>query len=91
MSQIDTSEFALLDTKIGMTDEMNLQISVLWDHRAGMHRMIMRDGVTQNDAARCVTEGRDAEGRVPVLSFVAAMPEMVEEIIILNKLMGGAK
>lgn len=91
MSQIDTSEFALLDTKIGMTDEMNIQISVLWDHMAGMHRIIMRDTVTQNDASRCVSEGKDEEGRVPVQSFVSAMPEIIEEIIVMNKLMGGVK
>lgn len=88
MAQIDTSQVVLLDTRIGVEGGMNLTMNVMWDDRAGMHRIMVLDTVTQNDASRVVTEGRDADNMVPVKSFVDALPQMIEEIIILNKLMG---
>ena len=88
MAQIDTSQVLLLDTRIGTEGGMNLTINVMWDSRSGQHRIMLLDTLTGNDASRVVTEGRDQENRVPVKSFVDALPEMIEEIIILNKLMG---
>lgn len=88
MAQIDTSQVVLLDTRIGVEGGMNLTMNVMWDDRAGMHRIMVLDTITQNDASRVVTEGRDADNMVPVKSFVDALPQMIEEIIILNKLMG---
>lgn len=78
----------LLDTKIGHNDELSLSVSIMWDHRAGMHRVMVVDMATHNDASRGVTNGRDKDGAVPVQSFVDVLPEMIEEIIVLNKLMG---
>lgn len=77
-----------MDTRIGVEGGMNLTMNVMWDDRAGMHRIMVLDTITQNDASRVVTEGRDADNMVPVKSFVDALPQMIEEIIILNKLMG---
>lgn len=88
MAQIDTSQVVLLDTRIGVEGGMNLTMNVMWDDRAGMHRIMVLDTITQNDASRVVTEGRDDNNMVPVKSFVDALPQMIEEIIILNKLMG---
>jgi hypothetical protein len=88
MAQIDTSQVLLLDTKIGRDGGLNLSMSVAWDIRAEMHRFMVVDTLTGNDASRCVTEGRDDGGAVPVKSFVDVLPEMIEEIVILNKLMG---
>ena len=88
MAQIDTSQVVLLDTRIGVEGGMNLTMNVMWDDRSGMHRIMVLDTVTQNDASRVVTEGRDASNMVPVKSFVDALPNMIEEIIVLNKLMG---
>lgn len=88
MAQIDTSQVVLLDTRIGVEGGMNLTMNVMWDDRSGMHRIMVLDTVTQNDASRVVTEGRDANNMVPVKSFVDALPNMIEEIIVLNKLMG---
>lgn len=88
MAQIDTSQVVLLDTRIGVEGGMNLTMNVMWDDRAGMHRIMVLDTITQNDASRVVTEGRDADNMVPVKSFVDALPQMIEEIIILNRLMG---
>lgn len=88
MAQIDTSQVVLLDTRIGVEGGMNLTMNVMWDDMAGMHRIMVLDTITQNDASRVVTEGRDADNMVPVKSFVDALPQMIEEIIILNKLMG---
>jgi hypothetical protein len=88
MAQIDTSQVVLLDTRIGVEGGMNLTMNVMWDDRSGMHRIMVLDTITQNDASRVVTEGRDANNMVPVKSFVDALPNMIEEIIVLNKLMG---
>jgi len=88
MAQIDTSSVLLLDTRVGKDGGMQMQMHIRWDFSAEMHRITMWDTNTKNDASRCVTEGRDMEGTVPVKSFVDAMPEMIEEIIVLNKLMG---
>lgn len=88
MAQIDTSQVVLLDTRIGVEGGMNLTMNVMWDDRSGMHRIMVLDTVTQNDASRVVTEGRDADNMVPVKSFVDVLPNMIEEIIVLNKLMG---
>ena len=88
MAQIDTSQVVLMDTRIGVEGGMNLTMNVMWDDRSGMHRIMVLDTVTQNDASRVVTEGRDANNMVPVKSFVDALPNMIEEIIVLNKLMG---
>lgn len=88
MAQIDTSQVVLLDTRIGVEGGMNLTMNVMWDDRSGMHRIMVLDTVTQNDASRVVTEGRDDNNMVPVKSFVDALPNMIEEIIVLNKLMG---
>jgi len=41
-----------------------------------------------NDSTRIVGEGKDIGGRVPIKSFIDVMPPMIEEVIILNKLMG---
>jgi hypothetical protein len=49
--------------------------------------MVM-DTITKNDAYRAVTEGRDMDNMVPIKSFVDVLPQMIEEVIILNKLMG---
>lgn len=88
MAQIDTSQVVLLDTRIGVEGGMNLTMNVMWDDRSGMHRIMVLDTVTQNDASRVVTDGRDADNMVPVKSFVDALPNMIEEIIVLNKLIG---
>lgn len=88
MAQIDTSQVVLLDTRIGVEGGMNLTMNVMWDDRSGMHRIMVLDTVTQNDASRVVTDGRDANNMVPVKSFVDILPQMIEEIIVLNKLMG---
>ncbi len=88
MAQIDTSQVVLLDTRIGVEGGMNLTMNVRGDDRSGMHRIMVLDTVTQSDASRVVTEGRDANNMVPVKSFVDALPQMIEEIIVLNKLMG---
>lgn len=88
MAQVETSQIILLDTKIGTEGGMNLTVNVMWDPRAGQHRIMLMDTNTGNDASRTVTEGRDTDNRVPVKSFVDVMPEMIEEIIVLNKLMG---
>lgn len=87
MAQIDTSQIILMDTTIGTEGGMNLTVNVMWDPRSSQHRIMLLDTTTGNDASRTVTEGRDTDNRVPVKSFVDVMPEMVEEIIILNKLM----
>lgn len=88
MAQVDTTSVVLLDTHIGREGGLNLTMNVMWDDRASMHRFMVMDTETGNDASRCVTEGIDQDGRVPVQSFVDALPQMIEEIIVLNKLMG---
>jgi len=88
MAQIDTSQVVLLDTRIGVDGGMNLIMNVIWDDRSGQHKIMVLDTVTKNDASRAVTEGRDADNMVPVKSFVDILPQMIEEIIVLNKLMG---
>ncbi len=88
MAQVDASSVLLLDTKIGKEGGLNLSMNVMWDERSGMHRLMIVDTTTNNDASRAVSDGRDEDGRVPAQSFVNAMPEMIEEIIVLNKLMG---
>jgi hypothetical protein len=52
------------------------------------HRITVWDTVTMNDSTRIVSDGRYVNGKVPVKSFIDAMPLMIEEVIILNKLMG---
>lgn len=88
MAQIDTSMVTLLDTRIGEEGGMNLTINVIWHGAAGHHRIMAVDSTTGNDASRAVTEGRDAENKVPIKSFVDVLPEMIEEITVMNKLMG---
>lgn len=88
MAQIDASDVILLDTRIGKEGGLNLAISVVWDGRSEQHRIMVMDTNTKNDASRVVTEGRDRDNMVPVKSFVDVMPQMIEEIIVLNKLMG---
>jgi len=88
MAQIDTSQVVLLDTRIGKDGGMNLTMNVMWDERSGQHKIMVMDTITNNDASRAVTEGRDMDNMVPVKSFVDVLPQMIEEIIILNKLMG---
>ena len=88
MAQLDASDVILLDTRIGQEGGLNIAINVMWDSRSEQHRIMVMDTNTKNDASRVVTEGRDAENKVPVKSFVDVLPQMIEEIIILNKLMG---
>lgn len=88
MAQIDTSQVVLMDTRVGMEGGLNLIVNVMWDSRCEKHRIMVVDSVTANDASRTVTEGRDADNKVPVKSFVDVLPQMIEEIIILNNLLG---
>ena len=88
MAQIDTSTVLLADTTIGKTDRIKLRVEVYWDEQTAAHRIKVTDERTDTDAHRMVTEGRTQDGRIPVESVIAKMPEILEEVIILNKLMG---
>jgi hypothetical protein len=88
MAQIDTSSVMLENTMIGENDDICIAVSMRWDGMARSHRVTAWDTTTMNDSSRVVSNGRDAENRVPVRSFIDVLPLMVEEIIILNKLMG---
>jgi hypothetical protein len=59
-----------------------------WDAMSRHHRITVWDTVTMNDSTRIVSDGRYVNGKVPVKSFIDAMPPMIEEVIVLNKLMG---
>lgn len=78
----------LADTMIGPDDTISIAIVMEWDKMSMHHRITVWDTVTMNDSTRIVSEGRDDNGKVPVKSFIDAMPLMIEEVIILNKLMG---
>lgn len=78
----------LENTMIGENDDICIAVSMKWDGMAQSHRITAWDTTTMNDSSRVVSNGRDAENRVPVRSFIDVLPLMVEEIIILNKLMG---
>lgn len=88
MAQIDTSSVMLADTMIGPHDTISIAIVMEWDEMSMHHRITVWDTVTMNDSTRIVSEGRDAIGKMPVASFIDVMPPMIEEVIILNKLMG---
>ncbi len=88
MAQIDTSSVMLADTMIGPNDTISIAVVMEWDKMTMYHRITVWDTVTMNDSTRIVGEGKDIGGRVPIKSFIDAMPPMIEEVIILNKLMG---
>lgn len=88
MEPIDTSSVMLADTMIGPGEALSIAVVMEWDHMTERHRITVWDTVTMNDSTRIVGEGRDTGGRVPIKSFIDAMPPMIEEVIILNKLMG---
>jgi hypothetical protein len=88
MAQIDTSSVMLADTMIGPDDTISIAMVMEWDTMTKHHRLTVWDTVTMNDSTRIVSEGREANGKVPVKSFIDAMPLMIEEVIVLNKLMG---
>lgn len=88
MAQDDWAQVLLLSTRLGRYDGLNLSVNTVWDIAAQMHRIKVVDVITNNDAWRSVTNGRDEDGAVPVKSFVDVLPEMIEEIIVLNKLTG---
>jgi len=88
MAQIDTSSVMLADTMIGPDDTISIAMVMEWDAMSRHHRITVWDTVTMNDSTRIVSEGRDAIGKMPVASFIDVMPPMIEEVIILNKLMG---
>ena len=89
MAQIDTASVLLADTTIGKNDKIKLRIEVYWDDQTNAHRIKITDERSDWDATAMVTDGRDHDFRLPVQSVVDKLPAMIEEIIILNKLMGG--
>jgi hypothetical protein len=87
---IDMTPAILGETMIRKDQHINLTVNVMFDEMSQMHRVMLMDTISLNDASRSVTEGRDASGSIPILSVIAALPSMFEEVIILNKLMGSA-
>jgi hypothetical protein len=78
----------LADPMIGPDDTSAIAMVMEWDAMSRHHRITVWDTVTMNDSTRIVSDGRYINGKVPVKSFIDAMPLMIEEVIVLNKLMG---
>lgn len=87
---IDMTPAILGETMIRKDQHLNLTVNVMFDEMSGMHRVMLLDTVSLNDASRSVTDGKDDSGAIPILTVIAALPSMFEEVIILNKLLGSA-
>ena len=74
------------ETMIDCESSVSMNITVTYDEKAQAHRVVLSDGA--NDASRIVSNGRDQNGSIPIQSVIDVLPQMVEEIIILNKLFG---
>lgn len=86
MAQIDTASVLLTDTTLGRNDKIKLRVEIAWDEQTMAHRMRITDERTDVDAARAIKG--DDERRITMQQAIDVMPSMVEEIIILNRLMG---
>lgn len=89
MAQIDTASVLLADTTLGKHDKIKLRVEIYWDEQTQAHRMKVTDERSDVDATRAIRAGEDKDFRINMQQAVNVLPEMIEEIIVLNKLMGG--
>lgn len=88
MALIGTSEIMLIDRMIGRHDSVQIKVKVSWDDMARHFKVTVTDDLTGTDASRSTTDGMDMDGRMPIDSIISIVPQMIEEIIVLNRLMG---
>jgi hypothetical protein len=88
MAQIDTSEVMAMDAMIGRDEIVQINVRAIWDPLARHFKVTVTDELTGTDASRNTTDGMDKDGRIPSSSIISLVPQMIEEIIIVNRLMG---
>lgn len=85
MEQIhDVANVLLTDTKIRKGDKLKLRVEVYWDEQTNAQRLRITDERSDTDATRAIHGLSD--GSITMQQVVDMMPDMVEEIIVLNRL-----
>lgn len=90
MAQINTASVLLIDTTLGRNDRLKLRVEIFWDDQTQAHRMKVTDERSDVDAARALRSSDDKDFRINMQQAVDVLPEMIEEIIVLNRLMENA-
>lgn len=85
---LNTASVLLADTTIGRNDKIKLRVEIAWDEQTMAHRLRVTDERTDMDAARAIRPAEEGATSITMQQVIEMMPSMVEEIIVLNRLVG---
>ncbi len=87
MEQIDAATVFTTDTTLSENDSLELNVTIFFNAVYGLFEVRATDVTTKNDAMRAVRASIGVRS-ISAQRAIDKLPEIIEEIIVINKLLG---
>lgn len=87
MEQIDVATVFTTNTTLSEDDRIELRVTIFFNAVSGLFEVRTTDVTTKNDAMRTVRASIGVRS-ISVQQAINKLPEVIEEIIVINKLLG---
>jgi hypothetical protein len=87
MEQIDAATVFTTDTTLSEDDSLEINVTIFFNAVSGLFEVRATDVTTKNDAMRAVRASIGVRS-ISAQRAIDKLPEIIEEIIVINKLLG---
>jgi hypothetical protein len=87
MEQIDAATVFTTDTTLSENDSLEISVTIFFNAVSGLFEVRATDVTTKNDAMRAVRASIGVRS-ISAQRAIDKLPEIIEEIIVINKLLG---